>query len=306
MFKRAKRQSTQKDNTTQPKMVVVIPATAIYHYTHSTVKKEDFKNKVVLITGSTQGIGRKTAELLAQRGAIVVINSRNENKVIETVKAFEARGFSVFGSAGDVSNFDYCQQLRVDVIARFGKIDLLINNAGIAIKGDINSSMPHLFLKEQLINVNGSIFPTKVFIEDLKKSQGKILFISSIAGIIGLPDHGIYSATKRAIVSYAESLRNELKEYNVFVGVNYPGFTENDSKKTITLADGTSVVLKNRVEVKKNTSQKTASKIIEQLSKQRFYGYSSFSGKAIHVLYRLFPMFTLNMIYYKRERFKSA
>jgi dehydrogenase/reductase SDR family member 7B len=162
-------------------MVVVIPATAIYHYTHCTVKKEDFKNKVVLITGSTQGIGRKTAELLAQRGAIVVINSRNENKVIETVKAFEARGFSVFGSAGDVSNFDYCQQLRVDVITRFGKIDLLINNVSISATETHDSSSTNVLDEVTRINFFGSVYPTKVFLEDLIKAKGGILFISPLS-----------------------------------------------------------------------------------------------------------------------------
>jgi short-subunit dehydrogenase len=266
---------------------------------------KNYTNKVILISGSSQGIGHTLGLLYGAMGAKIVLNSRSKEKLELAQETFNKAKIENIAFCGDLSDYQTCLELREFVIEKWGRIDLLINNAAVAIKGDINSSIPDLFFAEQLTNINGSIFPTKVFIEDLKKSNGKILFISSIAGIIGLPEHGIYSASKRAIVSYAETLRNELKEFNVFVGVNYPGFTENSINKTITLPDGNSIVLESREGIRKNTSHKTASKIIEQLEKRKFYGYSSQSGKFLHVLYRLFPVFTLNMIYHKRKAFKT-
>jgi short-subunit dehydrogenase len=245
----------------------------------------DFKNKVIVITGSTQGIGKRTAELLAKRGAFIVINSRNQVKVSQIVTEFESKGFTVHGSAGDVSNFEYCEQLRNEVISKFGKIDLLINNAGIAVTGSLYSTDQSTFDHATRINFFGSIYPTKVFLEDLIKVKGGILFISPISRIVDLPGNIIYSSSKRAVLSIAQSLKNELHSKSVFVGVNFPGFLENSADKKNMLASDT-IKKKN---VGEDPNDKIAVAIIKQITQRKFKGFGSGKAWVIYSTHKLFP-----------------
>lgn len=266
---------------------------------------EDFKNKVIVITGSTKGIGKRTAEVLASRGALIVINSRNVDKVQKTVQEFKIKGYAVFGSAGDVSDFDYCLQLHREVIGHFGKIDFLINNAGIAINGTLNNTNAKTFDQATRINFFGSIYPTKVFLEDLIKNKGGVLFISSLAGIVGLPGYIVYASSKRAVVSIAESLKNELIDQDVFVGVNFPGFTQNDMDKEITSANGTVKILPQRTNVKVDSLDKTVNSIIRQIERKKFREFGSFKGYMIHFIYGISPKISLYVLKLNRRKIMS-
>ena len=261
-----------------------------------------FKDKVVIITGSTQGIGRRTAEILAERGAHVVVNSRRQEKVDSTIEEFAKKGLDIFGIAGDVSNYEFCEHLKNETLNRFGRIDYLINNAGLAAKGALTYTSPEVFKQVYNVNVLGSLFPTKAVLEEVKKNQGGILFISSLAGIIGLPSYSAYSGTKRSIVSLAESFRNELVDDNVFVGVNYPGFTENDSNKQTISPTGESVTMVKRDDVKVEPLDKTVGKIIRQLERRKFRVYSSPKGRMIQTMYRLFPSLSLAILKKNRRK----
>jgi short-subunit dehydrogenase len=261
-----------------------------------------FKNKVVVITGSTQGIGKRTAEILAQNGAKIIINSRNQKNVEYVVEEFSQKGYEIHGSFGDISDFDYCLTLRNYAIERFGKIDFLINNAGVAVSGSLETTESSIFESASRINILGSIYPTKVFLDDLVKSKGGILFISSLAGIIGLPNYSIYSYNKRSIVSFAESMKNELYEKGVFVGVNYPGFTENDVKKKMIKPDGSEIILQKRINVKVDSLDKTVLSIIYQLKKRKFRSFSSTNGKLVYFLSRFSPKFSLYIIRLNRKK----
>jgi 3-oxoacyl-[acyl-carrier protein] reductase len=264
-----------------------------------------FTNKVIIITGSTQGIGLKTAELLVRRGAYVVINSRSQHKVEATLCYFKELAPHVIGIAGDVSNFEFCLELRKFAIGNFGRIDILINNAGVASSGLIQDVVPNAFEKVVSINLLGSIYPTLACINEIRQQKGSVLFIASVAGIVGLPNYSAYSASKRAIVSLAESLRTELTDDGVFVGVNYPGFTENEDQKTIINAKGEDVLLQKRKGIKALSRERTAEIIIEQLQKRKFRMYSSVSAKAIQLMYRIFPQLTLNILRHYRTKISS-
>lgn len=260
------------------------------------------KGKVIVITGSTQGIGLRTAEKLIARGAFVVINSRNKSKVDEVTKKLERDGHNVFGMAGDISDIHFCRELCAEVVNKFGKIDYLINNAGISAKGTIHSTSPEVYEMVYRINVLGSIHPTVALLPEIKKTKGGIVFISSLAGIVGLPSYSAYSSSKRSIISLAESFRNELVDDGVFVGVNYPGFTENDENKTTLNIDGKAVVIKKREDVKVESLNNTVDRVIYQLEKRKFRVYSSFKGKAVQGMYRFFPKLSLYVL--KRNRKK--
>lgn len=261
-----------------------------------------FTNKVIIITGSTQGIGLSTAEMLIRKGARLVINSRSPQKVETALRYLKELSPDVIGLAGDVSNYEFCTALSDFAIEKFGRIDMLINNAGVASSGLIKDTVPHAFEKVVQINLLGSVYPTIACINEIRKQKGSVLFIASVAGIVGLPNYSAYAATKRAVVSLAESLRSELTDDGVFVGINYPGFTKNEDQKTIINANGEEVLLQKRSGVKAINREKTAGKIIEQLHKRKFRMYSSFSAKAVQIMYRIFPRLTLNILRHFRKK----
>ncbi len=261
-----------------------------------------FKGKVIVITGSTQGIGKRTAELLAREGAKIVINSRRESKVEETVQEFTKMGYNVIGVAGDVSDFSFCEKMAVETMRNYGKIDFLINNAGLAAKGKLEETTPEVFEKLVSVNILGSIYPTLALLPHLKETKGGILFISSLAGIVGLPSYLSYSYTKRSIISIAESLKNELYDSGVYIGVNFPGFTENDSEKQNILPSGESVVMKKRLDVKVESLDNTVGKIIRQIERRKFRCFSSFKGKMVYVIYRLFPSLAIAVVKQNRKK----
>lgn len=261
-----------------------------------------FNGKVIVITGSAQGIGKRTAELLAEKGAKIVINSRREEKVRNTVDELINKGFEAIGIAGDVSDYSFCENLAEKTVLHFGRIDFLINNAGLAAKGKLEDTVPEVFEKLIAVNVLGSIYPTRALMPYLKKSKGGVLFISSLAGVVGLPSYLSYSYTKRSIISIAESLKNELYDSNVYVGVNFPGFTENDAAKQNLLPTGESVIMKKRDDVKVEALDNTVNRIIRQIEKRKFRSFSSLKGKMVYTIYRLSPSLALFVVKKNRKK----
>jgi dehydrogenase/reductase SDR family member 7B len=261
-----------------------------------------FHGKVFVVTGSTQGIGRRLAEILAAGGAHVVINARNEANVRKVTEELRSGGASVFGLAGDISDYDFCLQLKKSVMEQFGRIDFLINNAALASKGTLKDS--EHFVLEQIyrVNVLGSLYPSKAFLDEIVRNKGGIIFISSLAGIVGLPGYLAYSGTKRSIVALAESLRNEVAGEGVFIGLNFPGFTENDDGKTIVGTDGEPRRLPKRDNVKAIPVDKTAGNIIRQIERRRFRSYTSFTGRMVQLIYSVSPSFCLFIIKKNRDK----
>ena len=260
-----------------------------------------FKDKVIVITGSTQGIGKRTSEILASKGAKIVINSRNPEKVNEVVNELTLLGYDVMGVSGDVSDYAFCESMKESVINRFGRIDYLINNAGLAAKGTVLDSSPEVFEQVFRVNVFGSLYPTKAMISDICRSKGGVLFISSLAGIVGLPSYSAYSGTKRSIVALAESLKNEVADEGVFIGVNYPGFTENDANKKVMSVSGEEQILPKRTDVKVAALDTTVMNIIRQIERRKFRSYS-LQGRMIQLIYRLSPGLSIYVL--KRNRHK--
>ena len=261
-----------------------------------------FTGKVVVITGSSQGIGLKTAELLAKRGAKIVLNSRSDEKLKKATAYLSQFTQHVTGLAGDVSDINFCHRLRNHAIKQFEKIDILINNAGLASGGLFSNMADETYCKVFNSNVLGSLYPTMVCFNDLKTQKGSVIFISSLAGIIGLPNYSAYSASKRSIVSLAESFKNEWVDDDVFVGINYPGFTENDENKKIINSKGQEVLLHKRENVRASSQEYTAGKIIYQLEKKKFRVYSTYGGRIIQLMYNFFPKTALFIIKMNRKK----
>lgn len=197
-----------------------------------------FSNKVVIITGSARGIGFATAGLLGSRGAKIVLSDVLDDNLRSAAEKLRDNGIETFALRADVSDISDCKALVHATVEKFGKVDMLVNNAGISIVADFEECAPETCKKLVDVNVLGSIYMTAAALDQIKKSHGHIIFVSSVSGLRAIPTGSIYSASKSFVRSFAESLRLELKPHGVYVGVIIPGFTTTDPSKTVMKGDG--------------------------------------------------------------------
>lgn len=185
-------------------------------------------DKVAFVTGATRGIGREIAITLAQNGYNLAINYRNKNidleETIEQIKKYNVECLPV---KGDISNFEDCEIMINEIIKKFQKIDVLVNNAGITKDGLLMRMKKEDF--EQVINVNlvGTFQITKqVLPYMLKQRNGRIINLSSVVGITGNAGQTNYSASKAGIIGFTKSLAKEVASRNILVNAVAPGFIE--------------------------------------------------------------------------------
>lgn len=263
------------------------------------------KGKVVVITGSSQGIGKACAWNLAQRGARVVLNGRSADKLNQTYEAFRSAGFEGIAIQGDIANPNACEKIIGDTVQTYGKVDYLINNAALSSKLSAAEELsPTVY--EQMFRVNslGSIQMSVAALPYLKETYGGLLFISTLAAIHGIPEASAYSSSKMALTAFAQSLRLELKYQGVYVGVAYLGFVENDAKKMIFDEDGALMKQPNHGFAKATPPSVIASQITEMLLQRKRYRHFSGMGKALVALQRISPWLleqTMSIIYQRRK-----
>ena len=266
------------------------------------MKQRFFRNKVVVITGSSAGIGRATALAVGQEGARVVINGRNEKK-LETARAqLQASGVEVVAVATDIASVAGAQQLIEAAVSAYGKIDVLINNAGMSSRGYFEEMAPSAMEEMMRINVLGCLYPTRYAVEHLKRSQGSVVFISSVAGVRGLPETSLYCASKMALTSMAESLRVELWEAKVHVGIVYVGITRNDPGKQVIAADGSRITLQERDQRTAQTPDQVARAILKLIRRRKFKVVLTWLGKLNAVANVLFPRLVDKVLIRSKDR----
>lgn len=197
-----------------------------------------FRNKVALITGGSRGVGLATARALVAQGAKVTITARGEERLLKSHAELTALGGEVASVAGDVGDWDDAQRMVRAALDNFGRLDILINNAGVSMRGELADLAPEVIEQVVRTNLLGSIFPTRAALAQLLESRGHAVFISSIAGLLGVPGASVYCATKAALTTFVESLRLECPPARLHTGVVYLGFTEHDPEKRILAADG--------------------------------------------------------------------
>lgn len=248
------------------------------------------RDKVFIITGSSQGIGRATAYQLAQMGAKIILNGRNPKKLEQSYKEFQEEGFTVETFVGDVSNPIVCKEMVDYTIRQFGQLDYLINNAALsAALSPVATTHPTVFKNLFNTNVLGVINMTIAALPTIKKSKGGILFISSLAGIFGLPEAAAYSSSKMALTGFAESLKLELEGSGVYVGIAYLSFVENDAQKTVFNAKG-QLIPQPKHQISKSISpEKIAQQLIQMIRRRKFRQYFSGLGKLFYYLNRFSP-----------------
>ena len=185
-------------------------------------------NKVALITGGARGIGKSIAITLAENGYDIAINYRTENEELKnTKKEIEEKGVKCLAVKGDVSNFEACQEFIKEIIEEYGKIDVLVNNAGITKDTLLMRMKKEDFTDVIDINLVGTFNVTKNVISHMIKARsGKIINISSVVGIAGNAGQTNYSASKAGIIGFTKSLAKEVASRGILVNAVAPGFIE--------------------------------------------------------------------------------
>ena len=248
--------------------------------------KTYFDQKTVLITGGGKGIGREIARLFGKNGCNVVISGRDGEALKKTAAALVEEKIQVLPVVGDVTNQKDCQELVNKTIEHFGHIDILINNAGMTMRGLFEDTNLDLFQKIMDINFGGAVTMTRLALPHIKIRKGSILFVSSIAGLRGLPSTAPYCASKMALKSFFESLRSELVG-QVHFGILYVGFTENDPDKKMYNAAGELVPLKRE---KFNSSQAdVATAALRMVRYKKRQIVMTPIGKFANIAYTFFP-----------------
>lgn len=189
---------------------------------------------IIVITGASDGIGAELARQLAQAhgaGAALVLAARNEALLAQVASQCAAHGTQTLVCKTDVSVAAECRRMITSTVNKFGRIDALINNAGMSAQALFEEvKAEDLGWYEQLMRVNfwGSVWCTHAALPHLKQSRGSIVAVSSLAGLVGVPGRTAYSASKFAMTGFFEALRAELKGAGVSVTTAYPGVVATD------------------------------------------------------------------------------
>lgn len=247
-----------------------------------------FKNKVVVITGSSTGIGKAIALELGLSGAKIVMNGRNKQKLQLAENEFKNKNIDLLTIPADVSEIEGAEKLISETINHYGQIDILINNAGLSVHGLFSETEPEKWSEVLKLNTLGYIYPTKYALPFLIKTKGSIVFISSIGGRAGLPGHGLYSVSKMPLNSLAQTLDIELQQFDIHVGIVYLGFIRNDPDKTIMDGQGIHQKIKSRPEKLLMEPGKVAIKVRELILNRKRSKVISLLGHLQSVLY-MFP-----------------
>lgn len=267
----------------------------------------DFKNKTVIITGASSGIGKSCAEEFAKRGANLVLAARQYVTLCEITAALEKKyGIKALAVQADVSKEQDCESLIRQAVSTFGKIDILVNNAGLSMRALFNEL--DLSVLKNLMDVNfwGTVYCTKYALPEILKTKGVVVGVSSIAGYRGLPGRTGYSASKFAMNGFMESLRTELLPTGVHVMVACPGFTASNIRVTALSKDGSSHGETSMEEGKMMSSEEVAVHIVNGIAARKRTLVMTGQGKLTVWLNKLLPALTDKLVFNHFTKEKNA
>jgi short-subunit dehydrogenase len=255
------------------------------------------KDKVVIITGGSSGIGKALAAIFGSNGSNVFITGRNAEELDKTVVELRSRGINVHGFQADVSVENDNKRMAEEAIKIFGRIDVLINNAGISMRALFDEVDLDVVKKVMDINFYGVLYATKYCLPEIEKNKGSIIGISSIAGYRGLPGRTGYSASKFALNGFLEVLRTEHLKTGVHVLTACPGFTASNIRKRSLTKDGSSQGDSPRNEGKMMTAEDCALHIYKATTKRKNTLILTTQGRLVVFINKWFPRLADKLIY---------
>ena len=267
----------------------------------------DFKNKVVLITGASSGIGKACAEEFAKRGANLVLAARQYVTLCEITASLEQKyGIKAIAVQADVSKEEDCEQMVKQALVTFNKIDVLVNNAGLSMRALFNDL--DLSVIRNLMDVNfwGTVYCTKYALPEILKTKGSVIGVSSIAGYRGLPGRTGYSASKFAMNGFMESLRTELLKTGVHVMVACPGFTASNIRFTALAKDGVAHGETSMEEGKMMSSEEVATRIVDGIAARKRTLVMTGQGKLTVWINKLLPALADKLVFNHFTKEKNA
>ncbi len=199
----------------------------------------DFKDKVVLITGGSRGIGKELVYTLAKTGAQVVACARNLDKLIEICNDLTGQGFKAYPIKLDLESEESIKGAVAKTVSMFGTVDILINNAGVQELCPVVDMSTESFDKVMNVNIRGVFIMTREVLPYMKaKKWGKIVSIGSLSGRRGYPEQAAYCASKHALVGFTKCLAYEVQKDNIGVCVVAPGGVLTDMSKDLRISRG--------------------------------------------------------------------
>ncbi|HEU4574453.1 MAG TPA: SDR family oxidoreductase [Chitinophagaceae bacterium] len=248
---------------------------------------EYFKDKVVVVTGGTDGIGKAMVELLLGMGAKVATCGRNHDKLYQLQTSHPSAYF--YTMVADVSHENDCRRFIEMTIKMFGGIDILINNAGISMRALFNDASTDVIKKVMDVNFFGAVYCTKFALASIIERKGTIVGISSVAGFRGLPGRTGYNASKFAMQGFLEALRTELLGSGVNVMWVCPGFTASNIRSAALTKDGTPQGFTTLQESGLMTAEKCAAITLAAIKKRKRTLIYTLADKRTIWLNKLFP-----------------
>ena len=238
-----------------------------------------FSKQVIVITGASEGIGRALALVLAPQHPQLVLAARNEQRLTEVAADCEQCGAITCVIRTDVTDEQACSDLMQKTVARFGKLDALVNNAGMTMWTNFED-VRDMSVFERLMQVNylGSVYCTKFALPYLRQSKGRLVAISSVAGLTGVPTRTGYCASKHAMIGFFESVRIELKGTGVTVSIIAPDFVQSEIHKRALGMDGRPLESNPLASQKIMTAEACARMIVRAMEKRQRLLVTSWRG----------------------------
>ncbi len=234
----------------------------------------NLQKKIVWITGASSGIGEALAYTAAKEGAILVLSARREEELKRVATACNIDPENYFVLPLDLEHTENIEEKVEQVIQRFGRIDVLINNSGMGHRTKVVNTPTAIDRRVMEVNFFGTINLTKAVARRMQKAKsGKLVVITSIMGKYGLPLYSTYSASKHALFGFFESLRQELYADHVSVLIATPGFINTDVSTKLLKEDGTPYGIKSDAQEKGMSAMDCAKGVIKAVKGDRDHKY---------------------------------
>lgn len=254
-----------------------------------------FSEKVVVITGGSEGIGKAMVDQFLQLGAKVATCGRNFDKLYLLQSTYPGKPLMIH--TADVSKEQDCHQFINAVVKSWGTIDILINNAGVSMRSLVADVELDTIRKVMDINFWGTVYCTKFALPHILQKNGTVVGVSSIAGYRGLPGRSGYSASKYAVNGWLEALRTELLHSGTNIMWVCPGYTKSNIRNVALNKDGKSQMDTPMREGELMSAEDCAAIIIKGIEKRKRTLVMTFTGKRTVLMNKFFPSLTDKLVY---------